>query len=118
MSRIVIALTITIAAFLGGVAGAWFVAHRIADRSMEDIASRLTSESESRVRMNVITLKLLQRGDVAQAIHINCMLARSSLPLLAYAEGVPERKQSIDKLASEAEHVIGELEASDKCGSP
>jgi hypothetical protein len=116
MSRAVITFIVAVTAFLGGVACSWLVAKRITDRAMEDFTWHLTSEPEGRVRVSLMTLKLLQRGDVSEAVRLNCTSTRSSLPLLGYPDLIPERKQSLDRLAGEAERVISALEASGKCG--
>jgi len=117
MSRhVFVVVLVGLAAFASGIASAWLVGKRITDRAMDDFASSLTWEPEGRVRVSVVTLKLLQRGEVDKAIEFNCQTARSALPLLGHADRIPARKESMDRLAADAERVFAGLEQAGKCG--
>ena len=117
MSRnIFVVVLVGVVAFAAGLGSAWLVGKRITDRAMDDFVTNLTWEPEGRVRMSVWTLKLLQSGDTDKAIEVNCRSARSALPLLAYANHVPARKESMDRLATDAERVLTSLESAGKCG--
>ena len=78
--NIIVAVAVAAIAFFAGLSFSWLIGQRIVDRAMDDSLRHMTWEPEGRVRVSVITLKLLQRGDVAEAIRINCNMARSSLP--------------------------------------
>ncbi len=117
MSRQIIAgVVIGLVAFAAGLASAWLVGQRIADRALDDLVTNLTFEPEGRVRISIWTLELLQRGDTDKAIEVNCRTARSAIPLLSYADRVPARKASMDLLATRAEQVLASLESAGKCG--